>query len=73
MSQSDDHRVTLRSKIIEHCDNYKIVIDAFLDTIGNQYWDDSSVISMLKYSLGISNEIDEELKRQISSLEIYLM
>lgn len=72
MSQSDDHRVTLRSKIIEHGDNYKIVIDVFLDTVGNQDWEYSTIISMLKCSMGISNEIDEELKHQISSLEIYL-
>lgn len=72
MSQYADHCSTLRSKIIEHGDNYKIVIDVFLDTVGNQDWDDSSVISMLKYSLGISNEIDEELYRHIKILESYL-
>lgn len=72
MSQYADHCSTLRSKIIEHGDNYKIVIDVFLDTVGNQDWEYSTIISMLKCSMGISNKIDEELKRQISLLNIYL-
>lgn len=72
MSQHGDHCLTLRSKIIEHVDNYKIVIDVFLDTISNQDWDDSLVIQMVEYSMGISSEIDEELSRHISILKSYL-
>lgn len=71
MSQRADHTNSLRSKINEFKDNYKIVIDVWYDIISNQDWDSEDIINMLSYSLHIDNDIDNEIQKYIDREKAY--
>jgi len=71
MSQFADHCSTFKSKLIEHKDNYKIVIDVFVDTITNQEWETDSIVSILSSGLGISEEIDIAINKEIEREKSY--